>query len=180
MSLLDHPIWVQLSDGLITADISFSEALSYSQTYEVIGGRSTFRTLDGTAVKQQNWTKLKTTVSGSGSLPVGLVGLDFSQPLTLKCGAPRKISSNSNVIVIPANRRTETSHIPFAFKYIDGIPEKADLSLVGNVATVTADGSASGYSVSYYPQIEVIMDDPNESADLLGSDYQWSMTAEER
>jgi len=180
MSLIDHPIWVQLSDGVITVDISFSEAQSYTQAYEIIAGRSIFRTLDGTAVKQQNWTKLKTTLSGGGALPIGLGGLDFTLPVTLKCGAARKVASTSNVIAIPANRRAETSHAPFAFKYIDGIPYATTLSLAGNLATIPVDPSAQGYSVSYYPEIEVIMNEPSESRDLLGGDSQWSLTAEER
>lgn len=180
MSLIDHPIWVQLSDGSITVDISFSEAQSYSQNYEIISGSSIFRTLDGTGVKQQNWTKLKTTITGSGALPAGLSGLDFSLPITLKCGAARKVASTSNVIAIPANRRTELTNLPFAFKYIDGIPYRTTLVFAGNVATIPVDGLAQGYSVSYYPEIEVIMNDPTESVELIGDQFQWSLAAEER
>ena len=180
MSLIDHPIWVQLTDGTTIVDIAFPEAQSYSQSYETIAGRSIFRTLDGTGVKQQNWSKLKTTLSGGGCLPVGLDGLDFGLPITIKCGASKKASSSSNVIALPSERRADPGYEPFAFKYIGGISYKTTLTLVGNIATVLADGAAQGYSVSYYPEIEAIVNEPSESTALLEQSTQWSLTAEER
>jgi len=180
MSAQELPFWIHLDDGIQAASLSFYEALSYSQTYEVIGGAAQFRTLDGTGVKQQNWAKLKTTVSGEGGLPVGLSGLDYSDTLILKCGAPRAISSTNNVIVIPANRRTDTPYLPTARKRIDGYLVPAVVNMIGNTATVVLDAAADTYSVMYYPQIEVLMNDPNESYSIGSSSSGWSFTAEER
>lgn len=179
MGISDLPRWVQIDDGVTLVDIPFVEALGYTQTYEKFGGRVTHRTLDGTGVKQQNWVKLKTTLSGNGAYPLGFAGLDFSGPLTVKCGAPRKVSSASNVIVIPADRRADAPYLPYATKTVNGIALPAGVSLGGNTATVTPDASASGYSVLYFPQITALADDPSESYDAIDDSSSWSITAEE-
>ena len=166
-----------MSDGVSSVVMSFYEALGYTQTYERIGGRTTFRTLDGAAVKQQNWTRLKTNVSGNGGIPAGMSGLDYTLPITIKCGAPRAVNSSSNVITLPANRRTDVGYTPYGYKRVDGFMVPASVSVVGNIVTVDTGGDA--YSVAYYPEIEVLMDDPSDGYDWGSNSASWSFTAEE-
>ena len=180
MSVQDHAKWIKLNDGTNTVELSLYEALGYSQTYEKIGGRATFRTLDGTGVKQQNWVRLKTTVSGNGGLPLGMSALDYAGFLTLSCGAPRSISSANNAIVVPAARRTDDPYNPTGLKRINGFLIPAPVVMAGNTATVTPDGNADSYAVLYYPEILVMMNDPSESFDIHDVSSGWSFTAEEK
>jgi len=179
-SIQDHAKWIELDDGVSSVPLSFYEALNYSQSYENIGGHSSIRTLNGTGLKQRNWAKIRTTVSGNGGVPLGMSGLDFSDTLILKCGAPRHIKAASNVIVIPAARRTDAPYIPFGYKVVDGYTLATTLVLAGNTATVTADAQATAYGVAYFPEIEVLMNNPSEGFDVTGNDSSWSFTAEQR
>lgn len=180
MSIQDHSRWLTLHDGTSSLSISFYEALSYSQAYETIGGRAQFRTLDGTGVTQQNWAKLKTTVSGNGGVPIGLAGLDYSDTLILSCGVPRAVGSESNVVVIPSAKREDTGYEPRALKRVGGFLIPTLMSLTGNTATIDVDAEADLYTVLYYPKIEVIMVNPSESFDMGEYSTGWSFTAEER
>lgn len=180
MSLDGHAKWIELSDGASTISLSFYEALGYSQSYENIGGHSTIRTLNGTGLKQRNWGKLRTSVSGNGGVPLSMSGLDFSDALVLKCGAPRHIRSASNVIVIPAERRTLAPYLPYGYKVVFGYTVPAAISMVGNTATITTDADATAYGVAYFPEIEILMNNPSEGFDVIGNDSSWSFTAEQR
>lgn len=180
MSIQDHPRWLELNDGNIVVPISLYEALSYSQSYENIGGHSQIRTLDGTGLKQRNWGKIRTAVSGNGGIPIGLSGLDFSDSLVLKCGAPRLINSPSNVVVVPNERRIDAPYLPYAYKRVEGALMPAEHLLAGNTLTITIDPEADLYGAAYYPEIEVLMNNPSEGFDWGGNDTSWSFTAEQR
>jgi len=173
------PRWAELDDGINLVQLSLYESLENSQTYESIGGNTLHRMLDGTGVKQTNWAKIKTTLSGSGGLPLGFSGLDYSGLLTLKCGAKRAVSSTLNVLAIPSNRRIDGTYQPTAKKRIDGFYVDAVVNVVANTATVVLDVQATAYMVLYYPQIQVFMNDPSESLDIRTESSGWSITAEE-
>ena len=67
-------------------------ALAYDQQIEPIGASSVRRFVDGSAVKQTVWGgKLRISLSGDGWAPLGLHDLDYTAPLTLKCGTPEAI-----------------------------------------------------------------------------------------
>jgi len=175
----DLPKWVELDDGVNLATVTFYEALGYSQGYEKIGGNVLHRTLDGTGVKQHNWAKLKTAVSGKGGLPLGFSGLDYTGLLTLKCGAARSITSSANAIVVPASRRVDPPYLPTGKKLVDGFYLDAPVNIAGNTVTVTLDAQATAYMVLYFPQLQVYMNDPSESTDIISASASWSFVAEE-
>ena len=179
MSVQDHSRWVELSAGVSTVTRTLYEALSYSQSYETVGGVVVHRMLDGTGVRQSNWSKLRTSLSGNGGMPLGFSGLDYTQVLTLKCGAQRAITSLSNVIVVPSEHRVDSGYLPVGRKRIEGLYEAAEVSVAGNTITVTTDAAADSYMVQYFPQIQVIMNDPAESFDWGDNSSSWSLTAEQ-
>ena len=179
MSTQDLPRWVELDDGINTVELTLYEALHYSQSYEAIGGNTVHRMLDGTGVKQSNWSKIKTTLSGDGGIPLGFTALDYSGLITMKCGAQRAVSSGLNVIAIPANRRVDPAYVPTAKKRIGGLFLPAAVNVVGNTATVVLDGLADAYMVLYHPQIQVLMNDPSESFNVGDASSGWSISAEE-
>ena len=78
--------------------IPLSAAFELSQTYGPIGGFILLRTLNGSAIKQQNWQKISTSISGSGAIPVGLDEIDFKLSQVLRCGASKGVTSSSRTV----------------------------------------------------------------------------------
>lgn len=175
----NHPRWVEIDDGSNLAEVSLYEALSYNQTYENFGGHVVHRMLDGTGVKQNNWGKIRTTLSGSGGMPLSFRSINYNGALTLKCGVPRSIQSTSNVIAIPAARRADTGYLPQGFKRVAGFWLPSPVNVVVNTATVTIDPSATHYKVDFYPELPVFMNDPSETYNWDNVNTSWSITAEE-
>lgn len=184
MGVQDHSRWVELSDGVNSVTLTLYEALQYTQTYENIGGSSVLRMLDGAAVKQTNWSKIKTTISGSGGLPLGFSKLNFDGFLTLKCGAPRAVTSGSNAITIPNEIRSDEGYAPVARKRLDGFFVPAALPVITTpggetLATVPLDPSADAYMVLYYPELLVVMNNPSDSYDWGAVSTGFNITAEQ-
>ena len=150
-----------------------------SQDYEEIGGYSDIRALDGTAIRQSNWARLSTTLSGRGFFPTGLSQLDYSRPMVLKCCTPRIVSSQGRLsAAIPTKRRndvplfvtavlnaTDTRRVPFV--------------LSGNSVAITAVNGAVDYLVCYYPQITVYANPIREENSRHDDEYSWQLECEE-
>lgn len=160
-------------------EIPVFSVIDFNQSYEVIGGSSLLRMLDGAAVKQNQWSKIRTTISGSGSIPPGLEGLDYTTSKTLKCAGKKSISSLSNVIVLPAARRSDTPHLPRGFAMVDRLLVATSISISTNTATLGVVSGADFYTVHYWPQITVFVQPPRESHDVNGAVINWSLEAEE-
>ncbi len=56
------------------------QAIDYTESEEDIGGRSLFRFANGDEAVQAYWTRKKVIMSGSGLLPPGLDGIDWTKP----------------------------------------------------------------------------------------------------
>lgn len=160
--------------------VPMTAALDLQQQITVTGGASMRRMMNGAAIKQTQWQKLAVTLSGNGWCPLGLDALDYSGPLTLKCGLPRAIRSQSTSIALPVARRTDTGYEPFARAHLaDGREVETAVSIAAHVATVSAVAGAVGYAVWYFPQLTVIASPPDESFDQGGAECSWSISAEE-
>ncbi|MFI4938431.1 MAG: hypothetical protein ACHQJ6_07990 [Candidatus Berkiellales bacterium] len=118
----------------------------------------------GKTVKQTHFKRLRTTLSGQGWVPAGLDGLDYSEPLLLKCAVPRSIFSRGYHIAIPSNRRSDSGFEPKAYAILVGklveIPHKiqADLLIIEGLT------EAAFYQIQYYPEIMVYAEVPRFSA----------------
>jgi hypothetical protein len=117
-------------------------------------------------------------MSGSGGIPLGLVDLDYSKPLLLKCGVPRMITRpaagfNINVgIPLPAARRTDGLYAPEYMQLIGGLWSK----IVGGVVS----GSATRIGAVYYPQFNCFAEAPKETYSWdEGLPSSWTLEAEE-
>lgn len=189
-----HALWFELSDGSNSVTVSFVESLEYSQSYSNIGGSSVTRMMSGRGVKQSNWSKLSTTISGSGMLPPGLSTLDYTGVLVLKCGAPRAVTSLTTSVALPAYRkdsygnatsvvdfRLDDIYFPKAQAFLNGAWVPTSISLTGNVATCGTVAGASKYRVDYFPEMEVIVpEEPTDSFTLTGTQsFSWSLKAEQ-
>lgn len=155
--------------------------LGMTQSFRVIGGFSTRRLMSGRALKQSHWEKLEVVIAATGLSPAGLQGLDFSQPLLLKCGEPRAIRSQSTSIALPVGRRSGPGYEPFARAYFADRREVfAAVTVASHVATITPVAGAIGYAVWYYPQLTVIATAPEENTDHQSGTVSWTLTAEEQ
>lgn len=155
-------------------------AMNLQQDLRPIGGASIRRMMNGRGVKQSHWNKLQILLSAEGMSPPGLSQLDYTGILVFKSGVPRAIRSDSNIITLPAARRSDAGFLPFGKAYFPrGSSVFTPVSIVSNTATLTTVSGAISYSVFYYPEINVIGDPPNEEFDESSGDFSWSLTLEE-
>lgn len=122
--------------------------------------------------------KLRTTLSGEGPLPPGLDGLDYTGPLLLKSAAQRDIVSASNVITIPAARRSDSGYLPFGRAYVDtprvDTPVSTPVAMAGDDATLAVVPGATRYQVLWYPEFSVVsLNGLEKDEDLVGAVVRW-------
>lgn len=154
-------------------------AFRVSQQVERAGGRSALRFANGASLRQQAWRKLRVVISGDGWSPLGLDALDFESTMTFKSCAPLAIRSNSNVITLPATRRTDAGYLPYAWAHLPNGPASTAVSISTNVATCVSIADAISYSVSYFPQLTVWADPPSQQFDVAGAASSWELILEE-
>lgn len=153
-----------------------------TQRYEPLGPESILRVASGRGVKQMTWSKIRIVTSGSGTVPPGLDGLDYSQSMVLRCVTPRGIALQPDVLttMLPATRRSDAGHEPFAVAELPG-PRyvRTALVLAGNVATITPVTGAIAYLVRYYPEYTVWAKRPGAGGDHRQSTHDWELVCEE-
>lgn len=160
--------------------IPMHAALDLEQTYEDIGPTTILRMMDGAGVLQGTWSRLRTTISGSGAIPVGISGLDRYVQHTLKCVAERAIDSPSNAITLPVTRRTDAGYEPFGLAVMaDQTIVQSPASLAGNALTITPVAGAIGYRATWWPQLTVWLLPWQERKDHMQAQTGWQITCEE-
>lgn len=175
---MNNPNFFEL-DGI---SIPYEAGFGINQTYGIVQASTwpPIRMGDGSAKVQTAWgNKLKTTITGKGWLPAAWGGLDYTQPMLLKCAGGRGIGSQSNAISIPNARRSEPFYTPTGYAIVNGKEVGSDVTMAGDTATVTPVPNATGYGVIYYPQITVYAKPIETAADLGGAGYGWTIEAEE-
>ena len=162
--------------------IPYEAHLEISQTYEVLKASTwpPIRMMDGSAKVQTAWgNKLKTTITGRGWMPAAWDGLNYNQPMLLKCAGGRVIGSQSNAISIPSARRSETFYAPHGYAIVNGERVDSPVNMAGDTATVDIVASATGYGVIYYPEITVYAKASESNINLAAAEFGWQIDAEE-
>lgn len=151
-----------------------------NMAWEDLGGFTwpPLRMQDGTGLVQQHWRKLRVRVSGSGIVPAAFAGLDITATHTLKSPSTRAVHGGTNVITVPAARRTDSGYTPRGFAVVDGGYVATPLAMAGDVATLTAVPGAAGYGVLYWPQLTVFASFSHDTA-AASSRHDWVIDAEE-
>lgn len=160
-------------------EIPVLSCLDFNQDYDTISAFTTLRSMNGTGYRQGTYTKIKTTLSGSGDIPSGLSSINVAIPHVLKCAAPMSITSTSNIITLPSGRRTDTGYEPVCYALVDGLSVDTDYTIIGNVATLDTVVGASAYQIVYVPELNVLIEPIKESVNMRQSSYSWTLTAEE-
>lgn len=148
------------------------------QEYEPLGGSTLLRMANGAGKKRTHWSKLRTTISGSGWLPLALGSLDYSQPIEIACVHPRSMSSaSSQVFALPSNRRRDVA--PWGMGLVGD--RWWPLEVTEGVESVTLEAIEGGslYQVYWLPLLQVYLDDPTVGLDFEAATYDWTIEAEE-
>lgn len=162
--------------------LPFAANLEINQSYEPIYGTADrpIRMMDGTGVKQFAWgSKLRTTISVRGWLPPAFDGLDYTQPMLIKCAGPRKLESVSNAIGLPTTRRTDAGFEPHGYAIVNGQHVESPVNVAGDIATVTVVTGASHYVVAYYPEFTAWVSPAQTQSDMSRMNFEWRLEAEE-
>jgi len=161
--------------------VPFVASQDFSQTFEDIDGKHRRRKMDGTLFTQDQWTKLRTRLTGNGWLPYGLSGLDYATNMVLMCAAPRSITGTGgtpHVIDIPAARRSDSGYVAYGVAVVDNVWQKPGDNIVTNTMTISTVSGADYYMAIYYPQITV-QADYQEMFDQSSGVWRWSLNCEE-
>lgn len=157
------------------------EALqNFKQTYSAVKDNTIKRKVSGAALSLSTplAAKISTQLSGDGYAPHGLSGVPWGSAITLKCAEPQSImgAGGSNVITIPAARRTDTGYTPVGIAIV-GAHRRRVFSPATETGTdeftVTSVTGATGYMVAYYPQITVIANLRDDGR------FGWQISAEQ-
>jgi len=149
------------------------------QSLELDGGHSYPITHGGTMLHQAHFNKWITRVSASGcAMASPFLSVDVGTAAVLSCVKPTAIYSTSNVITLPADRRSDTDYEPWATaQTIDGKIVDTTISIVTNTATLGAVSGALQYIVHYYPKFTAfISEPPSESVQDADGSWAWSVT----
>lgn len=155
--------------------------LSVDQDYGNIGPVTLQRLGDGTGLIQSHgWSKLSTSIDCTGWASEGLAGIDFHDQagVTIACIKPRSIKSPSNIITIPAARRTDEPVRGFACVGAMLVP--SPVGMAGNIATITTVPGASGYQAEWLPLLTCFCEGGVRVKYSMGSnEHGWSLQGEE-
>jgi hypothetical protein len=154
-------------------------SLSINQDYDLIAPASLLRLGNGDGIVQSSdWGKLKTSIQINGTIPSGLDGIDWQSEsgVEIHCVATRAVQSTSNVILLPAARRSDET--PVGLAIVGGKPIEVPMTIDGNTATVQITSGATAYRVNYFPRITV-HGIPKSQTDESGAAYSFSLDAEE-
>ncbi|WP_044871976.1 hypothetical protein [Pseudomonas sp. LFM046] len=147
------------------------------QEYSPIGGVTVARRSGGAAVKMQHWRKTAITIRGTGWMGPGFSGLDFSQPLELRCTKQQSLTATSLTGTLPGTPRPDVA--PWALAYVGGDWVETPVAMAGSDFTITAVAGALQYQVCWMPKFMVFCEPPPESLDPSTNTHDWTITAEE-
>lgn len=144
------------------------------QSVERMGGSVLVRMSDGTAVKMTHWGKAAGSISGSGLLPAGLDGLDYSAPLELLLTKPRSLVQNTTSFELDADCRPDRE--PWAQALVDNRWRPTPCVRTMLDVEVTPVAGASRYMVMWMPRYMVFASEPSTG---MAAAHSWSLTWEQ-
>ncbi|EQM66117.1 hypothetical protein QYE80_08095 [Pseudomonas tohonis] len=149
-----------------------------TQEYNPLGGESVQRRTGGAAVKMVHWAKTAISITGAGWMGPGLSGLDFSQPLELRCTQQLSITGPGLSGQITSDVREDDEPWAMAFGPWPGW-KLTPVHMVGRSYTVEPVAGATYYSVCWLPVFMVFCSAPRLALDPSNNSHSWTITAEE-
>lgn len=147
------------------------------QQYSPLGGPEVVRLSGGAGVQMMHWQKFAISVSGSGWMPPGLDGLDYSQRLELRCTKPLSMVGTHLEFLLTGTPRPDVS--PWAQALVSGSWVDAGLQRAGDLLTVQGVPGASLYRVCWMPVFTVSAKRPRGDLDASAATHGWQIDCEE-
>lgn len=107
----------------------------------------------------------------------GFAGLDFDQPLELRCTKQQSLTTTALTGTLPGTPRPDVD--PWALAYVGGDWRLTPVEVDGGSYTITAVAGALQYQVCWMPVFSVFCEPPPESMDPASNTHDWTITAEE-
>lgn len=142
-----------------------------------IGGSTVLRMSDGAGVKMQHWQKSAGSVSGSGWMPPGLSGLDYSQPLELRSTKTMSHVGEGPDFTLFGTPRPDVA--PWAQALVDRDWVSVPCTFADGVVTVPSVAGATLYQACYMPVFSVFAEPPPETQSAGTATHGWSLSWEE-
>lgn len=139
-----------------------------------IGGSTVLRMSDGAGVKMQHWQKSAGSISGSGWMPPGLAGLDYSPPLELRSTKVINHVGAGPEFALQHTPRPDMA--PWAQALIGDRWVRVPCSYADGVVTIPPVPGATLYQACYMPVFSVFAEAP---AETQGTEHGWSLNWEE-
>ncbi|EQM69992.1 hypothetical protein QYE80_27220 [Pseudomonas tohonis] len=147
------------------------------QEYTPLGGVTRVRRSSGALVIMRHWDKTAIVLRGMGWMGPGLSGLDFNQPLELRCTAPLSVTVTGLSGAIVGHYRDDDEPWALAFTGHDWVP--TDVFMTGNSFVLVEVPGALQYQVLWRPVFEVSCERPGLALDPANATFDWTITAEE-
>lgn len=148
-----------------------------TQSYEPITGSVKMRMHSGRGVKQTHFTKLATSISGSGWMPNGLAAIDVSQPVDMWCIGPRAVFTTALSLTISGQIRPDDA--PWVLAKINDELVEIPSTTVGNLVTTAGHPDATQYAYYWRPRMTLLLDPISQDLDLSTGTYSCQITGEE-
>jgi hypothetical protein len=150
------------------------------QRYAPLGDGPILRRSKGAGVKFSHWTeRWAISVSGSGWMGPGLAGLNYRQPLELRCTQQMEVRTTALSTTIPGTVRPDKAPWCLAYTGRDWVPTPVAYNAGTKVATITPLAGALEYQVCWMPVFTVLMGRPERGLDPGANSHDWAFTAEE-
>jgi len=164
-------------DG-ITAPLQ--SLLRFDQEYNDLAAQTFNRVASGDGVLRLGWQgKIETVINASGWVSDPFANLLYGQSVLIQCAMPRAASSATNVVEVPAGRRSDGIHAPAGFALVDGILQETNIdSWATNTATLATVAGAVGYRVQYFPEFTGVVTLKDSTNNNDGT-FRWRLEAEE-
>lgn len=147
------------------------------QQYAPESGWTDVRLSQGALVRMAHWAKHAITITGSGWIGAGLDGLDYTQPLELRCTAPKSVTTPTGTATITGTPRPDVA--PWAVALVGSRWVETPVTMSGNVATCAPVAGAVMYKVSWMPLFFALCEPPAAAFDASSATTQWTFTARE-
>ena len=142
-----------------------------------IGGSSVLRMSAGAGVKMQHWQRSAGGISGSGWMPPGLAGLDYSQPLELRSTKVTSHVGAGPAFTLLGTPRPDVE--PWAQALIGDEWVRVPSTFSDGVVTVPPVPGATLYQACYMPVFSIFADAPSETQSSGTATHGWSINWEE-
>lgn len=140
-------------------------------------GEAVVRLSGGEGVKMTHWGKAAGTVSGSGWMPPGLDGLDYSQPLVLMLTSQECIVGDGQTHTLTSLPRPDKA--PWAFGLVGSQWVSTSCSMLGSVATADLVVGATKYMIQWMPIYNVFASKPPKTQSSGQGSFGWTIAWEE-